>query len=196
MPTLTWIGHHRLMVLGLGLAVLITALGVGVWFFVLRSPGTQIDLRQAIRQYREGQHSSATAEYGSLPPPGVYQFRTTGEEQLSVGGITRTFPTTSRMIVTDSTCATMKWEPLEQHMEGIVACRSENGALSIASAPSYEAIAGTQTTSVIRCPAHTYLIPPNSRSGQRWQATCHSPDERVIFSAASSIRRQSTWVVR
>jgi hypothetical protein len=44
LPVLTWITHHRLWALGMGFTVLIVAIAAGVWFFVLRSPATQIDL--------------------------------------------------------------------------------------------------------------------------------------------------------
>jgi hypothetical protein len=86
------------------------------------------------------------------------------------------------MIVTDATCATMRWEPLEQHVEGLVVCPQGDGALTITSAPSYEQIAGTQTTSVIDCPPDTYLVPPDPTNGERWHTTCHSPGQNVVFS--------------
>jgi hypothetical protein len=75
----------------------------------------------------------------------------------------------------------MKWEPFEQHVEGLVACPLKDGSLTIASAPSYEEIAGTQTTDVINCPAGTYLVPPDPTTGQRWRTTCHSTGQSVIF---------------
>ena len=55
-------------------------------------------------------------------PAGVYRYRTSGGEQLSLADISRSFPATSEMIVTQDGCATMKWEPLVQHMEGLVEC--------------------------------------------------------------------------
>ncbi|HEX4219288.1 MAG TPA: hypothetical protein VHZ02_13000, partial [Acidimicrobiales bacterium] len=143
-------------------------------------------LRQALRLYRQGQHSGATGTSTDLPPPGVYRYKTSGGEQLSFGGINRTFPTATDMIVDDGRCAAMKWEPLEQHTEGMVECRTEeqvlSGAISIGSAQSYEEIAGTQTTSTIKCPAGTYLLPPHPAIGKRWRTTCHSSGQKVVFS--------------
>ena len=182
MPALTWAVHHRLLALGMGFTVLIIAIAAGVWFFLFRSPATQVDLSQALRLYRQGQHSWLAGRDAQLPAPGVYRYRTSGGEQLSVGNIDRTFPATTEMIVTDSKCSTVTWEPLEQHVEGLVECRLKDGALSIASAPSYEEIAGIQTTSVVDCPARTYLVPPDPTRGDRWHATCHSGDQRVVFS--------------
>jgi hypothetical protein len=183
MPALTWATHHRFLALGMGFAVILVAVAAGVWFFLLRSPGTQLDLRQALRLYKDQQPKSGGAN-AQLPPPGVYRYRTSGGESLSIGGISRSFPPATDMIVTDSSCATMKWEPLEQHIEGMVACPTANRALSIASAPSYEEIAGIKTTTDIRCPSGTYLVPPHPTVGERWKTTCHSPGQNTVFAGS------------
>ena len=86
------------------------------------------------------------------------------------------------MIVTDGRCASMKWEPLLQHVEGLVECPAAQGALTVPSAMTYESIAGTQTTTVISCPAHTYLVPPHWSAGERWRSVCTSKGEKVTFS--------------
>ena len=182
MAALTWVTHHRLWALGGGVIILLAAVAAGLWFFVLRSPATTVDLRQALTLYRQEQRQRGLGTSARIPPPGVYPYRTSGDEQLSVAGISRSFPSHSEMIVTDAGCSTMKWEPLEQHTEGLVVCPGADAALTITSALSYEQIAGTQTTSVIRCPADTYLVPPDPTAGARWHTTCHSPGQNVVFS--------------
>jgi hypothetical protein len=140
-------------------------------------------LRQALRLYRLEEKTSRPDEGTRLPPAGVYRYRTSGGEQLSLADISRSFPATSEMIVTeDHGCATMKWEPLVQHMEGLVECPVRNSGLVISSALSYEEIAGAKTTSVIECPSTTYFLPPDWFAGERWHATCHSNGERVVIS--------------
>jgi hypothetical protein len=181
MPALTWMSQHRWWALGVGATTLLVLVVAGVWFFVFRSPATRVDLRQALRLYRLEEKAEPGATDRLLPSDGVYQYRTSGGEQLSVGGISRSFPATSDMIVTGDRCATMEWEPFEQHMEGLVECRQNDGALSIGSALSYEEIAGTRTTSVIDCPADTYFVPPHWFAGERWRSTCRSGDEKVEF---------------
>jgi hypothetical protein len=177
---LTWVTHHRLWALGTGFVLILAASAFAVWFIVLRSPATKVDLHQALDLYKREQRGKAS-DSSRLPPPGVYRYRTSGGEQLSIGGISRSFPSASEMIVTDAGCATLKWEPLVQHMEGLVECPDPDGSLSISSALSYEEIAGTQTNSVIRCPAGTYLVPPDPSPGTRWRTTCHSPGQTVVF---------------
>jgi hypothetical protein len=182
MPLLTWINHHKFFVLGAGVLVLIAAVAAGVWFFIMRDPSTPVNLRQALRLYRQDQRPGQAGHAAQLPAPGVYRYRTTGDEQLSFGGIKRLFPTATNMIVTEDGCATEKWEPLEQHMEGLVECPLKSGAYGITSTLSYEQIAGTQTTDVINCPSGTYLVPPDARAGERWHSVCHSAGLKVVAS--------------
>lgn len=174
MPALHWINHHRLLLLGAGFAVLVVAIAVGLWFFIFRSSSTPVNLRQALRLYRQDQSRSATSG-SDLPSPGVYRYRSAGNEQLSFGDIGRTFPTSSNMIVTVGRCAMERWEPIEQHMEGVEECRQTNGAYTLSSSVTDEDIAGINTTQTINCPTTAYLLPPDARTGERWGATCHSP---------------------
>jgi hypothetical protein len=182
MPVLAWANHHRLLALGAGFTVVIVALAAGVWFFLLRNTATPIDLSQALRLYRQGQASGSVSDDSQLPPPGVYRYRTAGGERLNIGGISRTFPSTTDLIVTDATCSTLTWEPFVQHVEGLVECHQPNSALSISSIPSSEEIAGIQASSDIRCPSGSYFVPPDPRPGEKWSATCHAQNLSVALS--------------
>jgi hypothetical protein len=172
MGPLTWAAQHRLWALGIGFLTLVTvavAVGAGFWYLVLRSPRTQVNLAQALRLYRHDQKGGGRGS-SDLPQSGVYRYRSSGSEQLSVGDISRSFPAASDMIVTDGDgCATMKWEPLEEHMEGLVACPDRGGGLEVKTSLSYEEIAGT------------YFVPPHATVGQTWRTTCHEPGENVVF---------------
>ena len=177
MPFMSWINHHRLLVSGFSFAVLlIVAVAGGVWFFLLRSAGTQVDLRQALRLYRQDQHVAAGSTE-ELPAPGVYVYKTSGSERLSLAGISRSFPSASDMIVTDAHCASMDWVPIDQHTEGIMVCRQSNGGLAMSQASSTESIAGVSTSQVVHCPTTAYFVPPDPHPGQRWSAMCHAPDQ-------------------
>jgi hypothetical protein len=175
MPFLNWINHHRLLVSGVSFAVLlVVAVAGGVWFFLLRTTGTQIDLRQALRLYRQDERGPSSGKDRDLPAPGVYVYKTSGSEKLSLAGISRSFPTASHMIVTDGTCSSMDWVPLVQHTEGVVVCRQSDGALTMSQASSDESIAGVSTTQVAHCSDTSYFIPPDPHAGQRWSGVCHS----------------------
>ncbi|MGO8871440.1 MAG: hypothetical protein ACLQPH_08565 [Acidimicrobiales bacterium] len=182
MPVLAWANSHRLLTLSVGVSVVVVAIVAGFWFFVFRDSETQIDLSQALRIYRHGQaHGSLTRE-PQLPPAGVYTYRTTGGEQLSLAGLSRDFPPITSMIVTDVTCSTMMWEPYVQHVEGLVECRLPDSALGIGSLPSSEEIAGIRTSSDIRCPPNTYFVPPDPQPGENWHTTFHAEGETVTLS--------------
>ena len=180
MPALDWATHHRLWVLGIGVGVLIIAVAAGLWYFALRSPGTQVDLRQALRLYRQGQQGRSNRS-PHLPPPGVYRYWTSGDEHLSLGGINRSFPGLTEMIVNESNCATVKWAPLMEHVEGFVECPSADGGIAMTSAMSDEQIAGIRTVETVHCPMTAYLVPPDRSPGQRWDATCQRPNGTVAF---------------
>jgi hypothetical protein len=195
---LTWLTHHRLLAVGLSLTLIVLAVLFGLWYFVLRAPATQVDLRQALRLYRADQRAGRTSGSGQLPPSGVYRYRTTGGEQLSLAGINRHFPADTEAIVTDARCATVEWEPFQQHTEGLVECPMADGGLGLSSALSYEQIAGTKTTDVIRCPTHTYFVPPDPKPGLRWHGTCHATGQTVgvsgLIVGTSSVRVKGTAV--
>lgn len=181
MSVLVWAGQHRLWVLGIGIVLLLAAAAAGVWNFVLRSPGTQVDLRQALRLYRQDEQGIGGAPASRLPAPGVYAYRTSGSERLSFAGIGRQFPSASEMIVTDSGgCSTMRWVPLVQHTESIAVCPGTDGAYRIESMSSNETIAGVQTTMVIRCPSQTYLVPPDPAPGDQWRSECSSTAHQKV----------------
>jgi hypothetical protein len=176
-PIVNWINHHRLLVSGVSFAVLVLVAIGCVWFFLLRTTGTQIDLRQALRLYREDEHGSNLRTEEGLATPGVYVYQTSGSEKLSLAGISRTFPSASDMIVTDGRCSSMDWIPFKQHVEGLQLCRQADGALTMSQASSVESIAGVNTTQVIRCPSTAYFIPPSPHAGQRWYSVCHGPGQ-------------------
>lgn len=183
MGPLDWVAHHRLLALAIGTTTLIVLVVVAVWYFLLRSPATQIDLGQALHFYRQEQKRGQAGGSRNLPPTGVYRYRTTGGEQLSFAGISRSFPGSTNLIVTQAAkCATLNWEPITQHTEGWVECLQNGGGLSITSSPSYEQIAGTQNSTVLSCESGTYFVPPHPFVGERWHTACHMPGEKIVFS--------------
>lgn len=181
MSILVWAGQHRLWLVGIGVLLVAAAAAAGVWYFVLRSPGTQVDLRQALRLYRHEERGKEGDGSPRLPKSGVYVYGTTGSENLSFAGIARRFPSPSEIIVTDGGgCSTMKWVPLEQHTESLKMCPTADGGYRIATMTSYEKIAGVGTTTVIHCPAGTYLVPPDPKAGRTWHSTCHEAGNQPV----------------
>jgi hypothetical protein len=160
------------------IVILLVAAATSFWFVVLRSVGSPVDLRDALRLYRNQGGAQNVADAG-LPQPGVYQYRTSGGEQLSVAGIHRAFPALTTMIVTEGPCATVQWQALQQHVEQIVECSHPDGSLSLASATTTEQIAANTSTTVVACPKDTFIVPAHPHVGERWSSSCHQ-DHSVV----------------
>jgi len=177
-----WVQQHRILsVIVLALFIVATAGGTA-WALVFRTVSSPVGLAQALRLYRREQTAKVLDSLRNhLPAPGVYTYATDGGEGLSLMGVQRSFPPSTSMVVTEGSCATVSWVPIEQHTEDTTICPSDSGAYDIPRLVTDESIAGTTTTSSISCPSTAYLVPPSAVPGQRWSATCTlaSPAEKV-----------------
>jgi hypothetical protein len=191
-----WVQQHRLLAVLVLALVIVSSAGGTAWALVFRTVSSPVGLREALRMYRREQTGKVVATLRNrLPAPGVYTYRTTGGEGLSLMGVQRAFPSTSSMIVADGRCATVSWVPITEHTESTTVCARNDGALSVPRLVTNESIAGTTTTSTVRCPATAYLLPPATRPAERWAAGCSltSPAEKV--SLAGEALGPATMVV-
>jgi hypothetical protein len=180
-----WVQQHRLLSVLVLALVIVSSAGGTAWALVFRTVASPVSLREALRTYRREQTGKMLASLRShLPSPGVYTYRTSGGEGLSLMGVGRSFPASTSMIVSDTRCANVSWVPITEHTETTTVCAGAKGALSVPKLVTDEAIAGTTTTSTVRCPATAYLLPPISRPGMRWAASCSltNPAEKVTMS--------------
>ena len=164
----TWTNDHRWWVIVPAIVILLAAAAATFWFVVLRSAGNPVDLRDALRLYRS-QGSTRDVVGAGLPQPGVYQYRTSGGEQLNVAGIHRAFPASTNMIGTEGACATVQWQALQQHVE----CSQPDGSLTLASATTTEQIATDSSTTLMVCNKDTFIVPADPHVGERWSSSCH-----------------------
>jgi hypothetical protein len=179
-----WVQQHRLLAVLILAFVIVGSAGGTAWALVFRTVSSPVGLREALRIYRREQTEKVLQTLRNrLPSPGVYSYRTTGGESLSLPGMARSFPSTTSMIVTDGDCATVSWVPLTQHTETMTECAGPGGGFDVPRLFTTESIAGTDTTSTVSCPATAYLMPPSPVPGQKWAATCslRSPAEKVML---------------
>jgi hypothetical protein len=179
-----WVQQHRFLSVLVLTVVILSSAGGTAWALVFRTVSSPVGLREALRMYRREQTEKMLASLRShLTPPGVYTYRTTGGEGLSLMGVARAFPSSTSMIVTDGRCATVSWVPITQHTEATSVCAGPDGALSVPRLVTTESIASADTTSTVECPSTAYLLPPGARTGARWSAACslQSPAEKVGF---------------
>jgi hypothetical protein len=179
-----WVQQHRLLSVLILAFVILSSAGGTAWALVFRTVSSPVGLREALRMYRREQTEKVLTNLRNhLPAPGVYTYRTTGGEGLSLMGVTRGFPSSTAMIVTEGRCATVSWVPIMEHTEATSLCTGADGALTVPRLVTTESIAGTDTTSRVVCPSTAYLLPPGARTGARWSAACslQSPAEKVGF---------------
>lgn len=177
-----WVQQHRVLsVIVLALFIVASAGGTA-WALVFRTVSSPVGLAEALRLYRREQAAKVlTSLRNHLPNPGVYTYATSGSEGLNLVGVQRSFPPSTSMVVTDGSCATVSWVPIEQHTEKTMICPSVSGSYDVPLLVTDETIAGSSTTSTISCPSTAYLLPPAAVPGERWSATCAlaNPAEKV-----------------
>jgi hypothetical protein len=191
-----WVQQHRVLSVLILALVIVSSAGGTAWALVFRTVSSPVGLREALRIYRREQTEKVLQTLlDRLPSPGVYSYRTTGGESLSLPGMDRSFPTTTSMIVTGGSCATVSWVPLTQHTETTTECAGRDGGFTVPRLVTHESIAGSETTSAVACPATAYLLPPQATAGQRWSARCalQSPAEKVAL--AGEALGQSTMSI-
>jgi hypothetical protein len=179
-----WVQQHRVLSVLILAFVIVSSAGGTAWALVFRTVSSPVGLREALRMYRREQTEKVLQTLRNhLPSPGVYSYRTTGGESLSIPGMDRSFPPTSAMIVAGGNCATVSWVPLTQHTETMTECAGPDGGVAVPRLVTQESIAGTNTTSTVDCPATAWLLPPKATTGQKWAATCalQSPAEKVTL---------------
>jgi len=191
-----WVQQHRLLSVLVLALVIVSSAGGTAWALVFRTVSSPVGLREALRIYRREQTGKVIATLRNrLPAPGVYTYRTSGGEGLSLMGVQRSFPSSSSMIVADGRCATLSWVPITQHTESTTVCAGPDGSLSVPRLVTDESIAGTTTTSTVRCPATAYLLPPGTRPSARWAATCSLTDPAEQVSLAGAALGPATMAV-
>jgi hypothetical protein len=179
-----WVQQHRVLSILILAFVIVSSAGGTAWALVFRTVSSPVGLREALRMYRREQSEKVLQTLRDhLPSPGVYSYRTRGGESVSLPGMDRSFPSTTSMIVTDGSCATVSWVPLLEHTETTTECAGHDGGLTEPRLVTHESIAGTNTTSTVDCPSTAYLLPPGASPGQKWTATCAlgSPNEKVVL---------------
>ncbi len=183
-----WVQQHRWLSVLVLAVVIVTAAGGTAWALVFRTVASPVGLRQALRVYRKEQTAKVLDSLrGHLPAPGVYTYRTSGGESLSLLGVSRGFPARTSMVVADDRCATVSWLPLVEHTETTTMCATPGGGLRLPRLVTFESIAGSETTSTIRCPATAWLLPPDPSTGMQWRASCSldTPRERVSMTGVA-----------
>ncbi len=190
-----WVQQHRWLSLVALIIVVFGTAGGTAWALVFRTVSSPVTFKDALRLYRRDAVSSLTNAWARLPRPGVYTYRSSGGESLSIMGAARTFPPLTSMIVTDTSCADVTWVPFVEHTESTVVCPAADGAYEIPSMVTHEVIGGSTTTSTLDCPGTLYLLPPDTKSDAHWSTRCTLSDPHETVTVTGVSLGSSTLIV-
>jgi hypothetical protein len=119
--------------------------------------------------------SVATTELPApaLPDPGVYRYRTTGDESIDVlGGAHHTYPAESTITVTPDGCGVrLRWDVLQERRDEWRLCPTPAG-LAEAWTLQYHEFFKQPDPEELVCPADTLLLPIEPVAGAAWDAAC------------------------
>ncbi|HEV3402343.1 MAG TPA: hypothetical protein VG078_11030 [Acidimicrobiales bacterium] len=160
--------RHRLVALGMLAAVGIPAFLIGGRYWV-----GHVDPAEAVARFRAAGPSAAEVVPG-LPVPGVYRYRTTGGEDVSLFGYRREYPSVTVRIVTRRGCGVREeqWF-LVQHLEYYDRCGP--GLVSYGTDIAYWWTHGTQD---FTCEGGSF-DGSDLQPGQRSEWVCSDEDTRA-----------------
>lgn len=177
----TWTTQHRGLLVALLVVTVVVAVAAGFIIDFMRGEATPVALKEALRSFRR-EPSDQVGPRRGLPGAGVYLYRTTGHESLSLPGTARSFPSSSVVVVTDRGCGVdVSWPALVEHVESFVACAGPVGGLRLVSSSATVSFAGITTTQTTTCSAQAMLWPARASVGHRWSATCTAGQVHVAL---------------
>ncbi len=147
--------HRRLAITTAGSICLLMA----TTSFVLWPRGTTpLTEDEALDAFRDNNTGLTTSPPGAsaLPPPGVYVFAASGEEEIKLGALpteTRPYPDTVPVSVShlDRSCFTVTIGLLDQHTEETTYCVSADRALAINSHVKHQQIGALSPIAKMEC---------------------------------------------
>jgi hypothetical protein len=175
----------------LGAVVVAVGAVVVVRNVVFRDRSRVLTSGQALDRYRQSTSTttqatspaSSTTVPASTPPtepptpvlvePGVYRYRTTGEESIDVlGGAHHAYPPETTITVTPDGCGVrLRWDVLQERRDEWRLCPTAAG-LAEAWTLQYHEFFKQPDPKELVCPADTLLLPVNAVAGVGWDASC------------------------
>lgn len=148
-----------LMIVAVVAAILVGVVAYAAW----PRGATPVTEDEALDDFRSqtGSESSTSAATG-LPRPGVYTYRSSGEEVVQLGVLpseTRPYPGTMSVVVVGSgpSCFTTTLNLIDQHTEDTTYCVEEGGGLSIESHEKHQQIGAVSPDASMTCDPATLV---------------------------------------
>lgn len=122
-----------------------------------------------------GTGTSVVAVAQSLPPVGVYVYRTVGTETIdAVGGSTHTYPDETTMTVIADGCGVLlRWDVLKERRERWLLCATDEGiAMHADGAQSFHEFFGQTQVEDLTCDRDVVLVPSDDQPRGPVGLTC------------------------
>lgn len=144
-------------------------------FTVFRDQARQVTAEEALDRFRQtATTTSSTAPQPTaqdqtptllLPEPGVYRYRTTGEESIdALGGATHIYPDVTTITVLPDGCGVLlRWDALQERRDEWRLCAAPDGIELQREGLKYQEFFGHSTSEDIRCD-RTVLVVPTDRA--------------------------------
>jgi hypothetical protein len=155
---------------------------------VYKDRSRRVTTDDALSRYRQTEKASSTAAPFSpstsvtttapkssttLPPPGVYRYRTAGEESIDVlGGAHHAYPPETTITITPQGCGVhLRWDVLKERRDEWRLCVTPAGIVEPWALQYHEFFKQPDPEALV-CPADTLLLPAAPRPGAAWNVMC------------------------
>ncbi|HVV77818.1 MAG TPA: hypothetical protein VHC43_17510 [Mycobacteriales bacterium] len=132
-----------------------------------------------------GNHSAAPTSSPSTPPGvlGTFTYATTGGEQTSIPGTSRSFPKTTTITNKLQGCGVAStWKPIPEHVQKQLLCPVSDG-IKIKSYETTITFYGVSSGEDFKCSGPSYIDRRSLAPGDTWKFTCKSADATAVQKA-------------
>lgn len=187
-------------------ALLLAAIGAGVWLWREAGESTAVSQERALREFREDGGAAGAAAAAGIPAPGVYTYRQSGSEEGGIGpaSISRDLPAEARYVVTRAAGGYRAQLSIsQQHVEGVSLSVGPGGTREVARRTKVTFLGlGRDDRRTLR--PSPLRLPARLRAGRAWSGSYSAGNlpvafrSRVLRRDAVTVggRRWAVWVIR
>jgi hypothetical protein len=151
--------------------VLVAAGGFAYWWKFVRRDISPVDVQAVEREF--GRQGGSRAVLPDHPAPGVYRYRTIGEEHVNaLGGQTNHYPATTTLTVTNTRCGVdTRWDILTGRYEANQLCLEPDGDWLLVRTDAAHRFFNQTETTTGACTGMVEL-PADPKRGAQWSGRC------------------------
>jgi hypothetical protein len=152
----------RKRLLFIPLVLVLVAAGV-VAYVAWPRGATPVTEDEALHDFR-ARDTSMSDQATGVPPPGVYTFAATGQEEVKLGVLpsqTRPYPGTVNVVIVDTgpRCFTTTVNLLDQHREDTTYCVTDDGSLRIEHHEKRQEVGALRPQATMTCDPDALVVP-------------------------------------